>query len=174
VARLCRSIKAEFWRPDFTRCRPFDSGKRKEPLLTVYADSSFLVSPYVQDSHKDDFLRRMSARPSIWLTPFHKAEIAHGIYLHVFYKKLSTSLAARAWKEFQQDCTAGVWSPVTLPERTWDASVALAQRFGPTLGARTLDSLHVACALELRAERFWTFDERQLRLAEAVGLDTSA
>jgi predicted nucleic acid-binding protein len=39
---------------------------------------------------------------------------------------------------------------------------------------RTLDSLHVACALELKAERFWTFDERQARLAEAVGLDTSA
>jgi hypothetical protein len=32
----------------------------------------------------------------------------------------------------------------------------------------------VACALELRAERFWTFDERQAKLAEAVGLDTSA
>jgi hypothetical protein len=32
----------------------------------------------------------------------------------------------------------------------------------------------VACALELRAERFWTFDERQAKLAEAVGLDASA
>jgi predicted nucleic acid-binding protein len=39
---------------------------------------------------------------------------------------------------------------------------------------RTLDSLHVACALELKAERFWTFDDRQARLAEVVGLDTSA
>jgi predicted nucleic acid-binding protein len=39
---------------------------------------------------------------------------------------------------------------------------------------RTLDSLHVACALELKAERFWTFDDRQVRLAEAVGLDTTA
>jgi predicted nucleic acid-binding protein len=39
---------------------------------------------------------------------------------------------------------------------------------------RTLDSLHVACALELKAERFWTFDDRQARLAEAVGLNLSA
>jgi hypothetical protein len=31
-------------------------------------------------------------------------------------------------------------------------------------GVRTLDSLqHVACALELKAERFWTFDDRQLK-----------
>ena len=49
----------------------------------------------------------------------------------------------------------------------------LARRHGPTLGIRTLDSLHVACALELKAEKFWTFDERQARLAEAVGLDTN-
>jgi predicted nucleic acid-binding protein len=38
---------------------------------------------------------------------------------------------------------------------------------------RTLDSLHVACALELKADRFWTFDERQAKLARARGLRTS-
>lgn len=35
-------------------------------------------------------------------------------------------------------------------------------------------SLHVASALELGAERFWTFDERQERLAQAAGLDTTS
>jgi predicted nucleic acid-binding protein len=37
---------------------------------------------------------------------------------------------------------------------------------------RTLDSLHVACALELKAGRFWTFDERQGKLARGEGLKT--
>lgn len=142
--------------------------------MTVYADSSFLVSSYVRDSHVNEFVRRISSRPSIWLTPFHEAELAHGIYLHVFYKKLSLDAAARAWNEFQQDCAVGVWTTLSLPERTWEVSASLAKRFGPTLGVRTLDSLHVACALELKAERFWTFDGRQAKLAETVGLDTSA
>jgi hypothetical protein len=31
----------------------------------------------------------------------------------------------------------------------------------------------VASALELKAERFWTFDERQKRLARTVGLKTA-
>ena len=35
---------------------------------------------------------------------------------------------------------------------------------------RILDTLHVACAIELKAERFWTFDERQRKLAKAAGL----
>ena len=142
--------------------------------MTVYADSSFLISSYVQDSHLIEFLRRISSHPAVWITPFHKAEVAHGIYLHVFHKMLSPDAAARAWNEFLQDCAAGVWTSVSLPERTWETCATLARQYGPTLGVRTLDSLHVACALELKAERFWTFDQRQVRLAEAVGLDTSA
>ena len=64
-------------------------------------------------------------------------------------------------------------SCVNLPGRAWETSIELARRYGPALGVRTLDSLHVACALELRADKFWTFDDRQAKLAEAAGLDTS-
>jgi predicted nucleic acid-binding protein len=87
---------------------------------------------------------------------------------------LSEVEAQRHWNRFQQDCLEGVWISVSLPERIWDSSISLAQRYGPTIGIRTLDSLHVACAMEVRAVRFWTFDDRQARLAEAVGLDTNA
>jgi hypothetical protein len=38
------------------------------------------------------------------------------------------------------------------------------------LGARTLDVLHVACACELAADCFLSFDQRQLVLAERAGL----
>ena len=127
----------------------------------------------MQDSHKAEFLRRISARPAISLTLLHKAEVAHAIFLHVFYKSLLPDAAVRAWAEFQQDFRAGVWSHVEFPERTWETSIDLARRYGPTLGVRTLDSLHIACALELNAQKFWTFDERQAKLAEAVGLDTN-
>jgi predicted nucleic acid-binding protein len=141
--------------------------------LTICADSSFLVSKYVQDSHSAEADRRMVSQPSVLLTPLHRAEIAHVIHQWVFRAKLSAADARQAWGDFEQDCSAGVWSLIGLPEGIWETSVYLAQRFGPTLGVRTLDSLHVACALELKARQFWTFDERQARLAQAVGLDTN-
>lgn len=62
---------------------------------------------------------------------------------------------------------------MSFPSRAGETNIDLARRYGPTPGVRTLDSLHVACALELKAERFWTFDERQVRLARAAGLDTN-
>jgi predicted nucleic acid-binding protein len=117
---------------------------------------------------------RLSQRPQIWVTPLNRAEIANAIHRYVFRGAISAIDARRSWSNFEQDRINGVWTEVVLPDSVWDTSIALSGRFGAIFGVRTLDSLHVACALELRAEKFWTFDERQARLAKAAGLDTSA
>jgi len=83
---------------------------------------------------------------------------------------MTAEAARRANSELVSDEAAGLWLGVPLPENAFDLCADLARRYGPKLGVRTLDSLHVACALELRAERFWTFDERQAKLAKAAGL----
>jgi predicted nucleic acid-binding protein len=142
--------------------------------LNVFADSSFLASCYLGDVHSEEADRRMSAAPGVLITPLNRAEFAHALYQQVFRGRFSTAEAQHAWNNFQRDCRSGVWILASLPEKLWETSIQLAEMHGPTLGVRTLDSLHVACALELKAERFWTFDERQARLAEAVGLDISA
>ena len=83
---------------------------------------------------------------------------------------MSASDAQRIDLAFEDDRKSGLWFSVAMPEHAFDVCVDLARRYGPRLGVRTLDSLHVACALELKAERFWTFDERQRKLARAEGL----
>lgn len=110
----------------------------------------------------------------VWLTRLNRAEMAHAIHRHVFRGRLAADDARSLWNQFEQDCEQGVWIEVALPETMWERSIDLARRHGPRLGVRTLDSLHVACALELKARQFWTFDERQAKLAEAEGLDTVA
>ena len=102
-----------------------------------------------------------------------RAEIVHAVILHVFWKKATQGEAESALKVLDRDCIAGVWRQVDFPVGTFARRIDLARRYGPTLGFRTLDSLHIACALELKAQRFWTFDDRQARLAEAVGLNTT-
>lgn len=142
--------------------------------MIVAADSSFIFALYVVDSHSPDAHHRMAIKPSVTLAPFNRVELAHALHFQVFLGKITLRDAARAWRNFEDDCERGLWVSLELPARTWETGIDLARKFGPTLGIRTLDSLHVACALELRAQKFWTFDERQARLAEAVGLDTKS
>ena len=141
--------------------------------MSTYADTSFFVSLYIPDRHSHEAGRRMASNPALWLTPLHMAEWTHAIEQHVFRRLVSRSEADRLRERFQQHRESRLWIEVALPESAFDLCARLGLRHGARLGLRTLDTLHVASALELRAERFWTFDERQKRLARAVGLKTA-
>jgi predicted nucleic acid-binding protein len=141
--------------------------------LSVYIDSSFFVSIYLPDSHSPAALGRLTGRPRIWLTPFHETELAHAVLLQVFRGAVSPDRADRAIRDFQVDRDAGMWEITGFPDATFGTAIGLARAYVAKLGTRTLDSLHVAAALELKAERFWTFDERQAKLAKATGLKVS-
>jgi predicted nucleic acid-binding protein len=139
--------------------------------LTVYADTSFFVSLYTNDSHSAaaDLWLRSNERPLI--TPLHIAEWNHAIAQHLFRRQIGSSEADRLHHNFDRDRAARIWPTLALPDIALEVCAELGRRHGPKVGVRTLDSLHVACALELKATRFWTFDERQKKLAAAVGLE---
>jgi len=140
--------------------------------LSVYVDSSFVVSLYLTDVHSPEARRRVQGAPPIILTPLHRAEWAHALGQHQFRGTVTAETADRAQAQFTSDEAVNLWRAVPLPENTFEICADLARRYGAKLGMRTLDTLHVACALELKAARFWTFDERQEKLAKAQGLKT--
>ena len=140
--------------------------------VTVYADTSFFVSIYLPDRHTSEVERRLSSRPSLWMTPLHVAECTHAIEQHVFRKAITRSEADRALQRFHEYRAQNVWREASLPDQAFEVCAQLAQRHAARLGVRTLDTLHVAAALELKAEHFWTFDGRQAKLALAAGLKT--
>jgi predicted nucleic acid-binding protein len=106
------------------------------------------------------------------MTPLHVAECTHAIEQHVFRKAISRSEADRLLQRFEEHRSQNLWREAQLPDRAFEICAQLAHRHAARLGVRTLDTLHVASALELKAEHFWTFDERQAKLARAAGLKT--
>jgi predicted nucleic acid-binding protein len=141
--------------------------------LTVYADSSFFVSIYLEDGHSRAAEQLISSGTRVWFTPLHYAECMHAVAQQVFHKNLPTAVAQQAYGDLDKDRAAGLWVEVEMPEGVFEVCADLARRYGPRLGVRTLDSLHVAWALQLKAEQFWTFDERQAKLAKVAGLKIS-
>lgn len=89
-------------------------------------------------------------------------------------KKMSAAEAQQTYRLLEKDRAVGLWVETAMPEGTFDICADLARRHGPRLGVRMLDSLHVATALQLKTEQFWTFDERQAKLARAEGLKTAS
>ena len=79
--------------------------------------------------------------------------------------------ADAALNQFEADLTNGV--AVVAPCNFVDVlrrADELSKRHTTIGGHRSFDILHVATALQLEAEEFLSFDERQRKLAQAEGL----
>ena len=142
--------------------------------MNVYADSSFLVSLYSLDVHSARAAQTvLRSEPAIFLTPLTELELTNALQLRAFRKEASASEIRAARNELQSHIDNGFFTPAAMPLTVYEVARRIALRQSAAMGTRTLDILHIASAILLRAEKFWTFDERQAKLAEAVGFDTS-
>jgi predicted nucleic acid-binding protein len=140
--------------------------------LSVYLDSSFLVSLYLTDAHSLKARHAIQGILPVTLTSLHLVEWIHALVQQEFRGNLSARESQQLNLDFSSDLTMGLWQKAGMPENAFETCVTLAQTHGPAIGVRTLDTLHVACALELGAQYLWTFDDRQAKLAKVVGLKT--
>jgi predicted nucleic acid-binding protein len=139
--------------------------------MDAYADTSFLVSLYSRDVHsREAALAVQRQRPRFLLTPLGELEFVTAVALGVFRKVWTASEAQAVQARFREHIDAGVFSLQALPLTVWDLAGRMAGKRAPHLGTRTLDILHVASAVALKAGTFYTFDDRQRKLAEVEGL----
>ena len=140
--------------------------------MSSYADTSFLVSLYGQDVNSHAAISLLKAhRPIFLVTPLGEAEFTSIVFAITARPKGWTAREAQAIEEnFEHDLQSGLWQWEDFPPETWTRARELARRHGPALGCRVLDALHVASALALAADDFYTFDQHQAKLARAVGL----
>jgi predicted nucleic acid-binding protein len=139
--------------------------------MSVYADTSFLVSLYVLDANSERAAARVKqAKFPVLLTSLGELELTNAISLRLFRKELAPSKIKAAHALVRKDLIDGVLLVKPLATGIFERAMRMARRRTPQLGTRTLDVLHVASALELKAEMFYTFDRNQEKLARAEGL----
>ena len=138
----------------------------------AYVDSSALGMLYLHQPRSREMAAwRGRIGGSLPVTHFGRTEIVNAIGLGVHRGSVAQDQAARLWERLDADFVDGHLRQVDI---LWRAAVnrasELSRLFTPKLGTRSLDVLHVACALELKLPHFLTFDDRQRALAKAVGL----
>lgn len=104
------------------------------------------------------------------ITPFGELELVNAVHLRLFRKEMRPSEARAANAAFRADLRAGVFAMRAVPAVAFTHAIRLATRWTAELGSRSLDIVHVASAVALRAEAFHTFDDRQRKLARAAKL----
>ena len=138
----------------------------------LYVDTSVLVKLYIKEEYSlevSHWIKRNNE--AIPLTRFHELEFTNAIYLKQFRTEMTNEQALLVLSKFDEHQRRGVYY---RPQINWTDAINLAldlsQNHTKTTGSRSLDILHVASALAIKANRFLTLDKRQSALAGLAGL----
>jgi predicted nucleic acid-binding protein len=152
--------------------------------MKPYADTNFLIRLYLLLPGTNEAIdemeqlrnRREEALPITW---HHRLETINAFRLMVFSStqaphqpRVTMEQAAAAHATFRSDMGGSSFLRETALERNAleEQFEELALRHTARHGFRTYDVLHVASALVLRCDTFWSFDPKASKLAELEGL----
>jgi predicted nucleic acid-binding protein len=137
-----------------------------------YLDTSALIKLYYPEPESALLSEWITSKgQALILTSLHEVELSNALALKVFRKEMKKKDYQEIRKMLASDIKNGVLFRISL---SWGvltaASLKLIDDYTPKFGCRSLDVLHVAAALEAKCQAFFSFDDRQKRLARASGL----
>ena len=140
--------------------------------MSSTADSSFIVSLYLPEANSSLADAGCNAVQSpIKLTEWHRVEIANAFQRAIKSLRITPKQAATLWRDFNDDISAGRFEIVAVDHAAVLArALILCHSVAATMGARTLDLIHIATALEIGVSDFLSLDHRQRAAATAQGL----
>ncbi len=150
--------------------------------MKAYADSNFFTRLYLPTPGSPVATALfLAAREMNWPLPItwlHRAEVVNALELNVFTSqfrgqtRISTQNAAIAQATFREDVRRSDFLRVAplAPEKLQETFEELSLRHTARHGFRTYDILHVASALLLECDTFWSFDAKACRLADLEGM----
>lgn len=152
--------------------------------MTPYADTNFLTRLYLLLPGTGDAIQAMerlkkSGNEALPITWHHRLETVNAFQLLVFtgaksphQPRVTFEQAAVAQANFRSDVLNSAFFrevPLVLSDLEQEFE-KLALRHTARHGFRTYDILHVASALVLKCDTFWSFDRKASKLAVLEGL----
>jgi predicted nucleic acid-binding protein len=139
--------------------------------VTTYIDSSALVPVYVPDRLSDAARSVIRTAGQVPFTALHRLEVFNAFELLVGRKLMAEEERRAVEVQVRDDLENQRLLAISLDvERVAAEAGDLARRYTARYLTRSLDLLHVAAAHAALCRTFVSADDRQLKLARAVGL----
>jgi predicted nucleic acid-binding protein len=142
----------------------------------IYCDSSFTASLYALDSNtkRANQIYQSDGRRPLFFTEWQELELLNTLRLGLYRAGRAgvpePYSVGNCRRRIAEDLRHGILCRVKL---NWSACVRRASKISEDVtqssGVVMLDIWHIACAIELQAAAFWTFDSDQEKLARATG-----
>jgi predicted nucleic acid-binding protein len=140
--------------------------------MVAFADTGFIASLYLEESTSNAADAALGTnREPLPLTPLVALELRNAFNRAVQRQRITAAERDALWRDVEADIADGFLVPTPVASgQLHDQARQLSDRYTPTLGTRSLDLLHVAAALLLGAKVFFSFDDRQRKVAASEGL----
>jgi len=137
-----------------------------------YADTGMLIKSYVEEENSslaDRILHSLGA--PFFYSHLHEIEIPNAIRLKVFRGEISQAQSETAFGAFRSDIDSGRLARFSYDlDGIFSAAERLSLKHSARIGARSMDLLHIAAALEAGCTHFASLDELQRECAALEGL----
>ena len=137
----------------------------------IYLDTSAFVKLYILEPESESlqaFIASQDHPLPVW--DIIEAEFCNALRLKVFWNELTEAQADGQIEHYERRKQSGQYFVPDVSRSSIMSSFHALSRETPRLGCRTMDILHVAFALQIDAQSFVSYDERQRTLAKHAGL----
>lgn len=142
-------------------------------MSLAYADTSVIVKSYLAEpgsAEVDSVLGGLGG--PLAYTPLHEVEVPNAVYLKRFRGEIGPEQERAVMEALRNDLREGLLRRPDFLDlrRMFVRAAALAEKYAPQFGTRSLDLLHVAAAVECGSADFVSYDLRQRKVAAGEGL----
>ena len=140
--------------------------------MNAYFDSGVLLKNYCTEPNSHDAISLiLSESAPLPFTLLQEAEIRNTFRLKVFRKEISQFNLPASIRLLEEDVRERRLERVAIDwVMIYRRTEILSHAHTISTGARLLDILHVAAAIEIGSTRFCSFDQRQRAVAKKAGL----
>ena len=146
--------------------------------MNAFPDTSFLCSIYRDQNSSPIADQWMDNRPDAlavsWLVLWefrHSVRFQAWLFSNDRTRGYPLRESRQMIRDLQSDISSDILRIIAISEQdVLLIAERLSDKYATTLGARAMDTLHLATAIHLGTENFLTFDRRQKEMAENEGL----